>query len=126
MKTAMRSIRSGCKVMALEIWFMPMRQQECRGALHLSKRESVAFIAFGANLRGRDGTGPLATCQAAAAALDGLAGFRLQALSRWYATTPVPSLPGVPRFVNGVARLAGPHCDPAVLLVALQRIEAAA
>ena len=86
----------------------------------------MAIIALGANLPGRYGSGPLETCQAAAAALDGLAGFRLQALSRWYVTTPMPFLPGVPRFVNGVARLCGPGCDPAVLLAALQGLEAAA
>ncbi len=95
----------------------------------INKRESTAFIALGANLPGHQGASPLAGCRAAAAALDGLPGWRLVALSRWYATTPVPPVPRVPHFVNGVARLArqgpGPG-DPAELLAALQRLEAAA
>lgn len=86
----------------------------------------MVLIALGANLPGPDGATPLATCRAAAAALDGLAGLRLVALSRWYDTTPVPPVPGAPRFVNGVARLAGPVDDPAALLAALHRLEAAA
>jgi 2-amino-4-hydroxy-6-hydroxymethyldihydropteridine diphosphokinase len=103
-----------------------MRQQDSRTTLPLSKRESVVFIALGANLLSHSGATPLATCRAAAAALDGLAGYRLAAVSRWYATTPVPSVAGVPRFVNGVAKLVGPGADPAVLLAALQGLEAAA
>jgi 2-amino-4-hydroxy-6-hydroxymethyldihydropteridine diphosphokinase len=86
----------------------------------------VALIALGANLPSRTGFEPLATCRAAAAALDGLAGLRLAGVSRWYATMPVPPMAGVPRFVNGVARLVGPACDPAMLLAALQGLEAAA
>lgn len=97
----------------------------------LSKRESGALIALGANLPGdfgaRFGSGPLATCRAAAVALDRLPGWRLVALSRWYATTPVPAVAGVPRYVNGMARLATPApADPWALLAALQAIEAAA
>ncbi|RYJ01537.1 MAG: 2-amino-4-hydroxy-6-hydroxymethyldihydropteridine diphosphokinase [Acetobacteraceae bacterium] len=91
----------------------------------MCKRYSTALIALGANLPDRSGTPPLATCQAAAAALDGLAGWRLVALSRWYSTTPVPPIPGVPRFVNGVARLSG-RGEPEALLAALQALEAAA
>jgi 2-amino-4-hydroxy-6-hydroxymethyldihydropteridine diphosphokinase len=91
----------------------------------MCKRESVALIALGANLPDRFGTPPLATCQAAAAALDGLAGWRLVALSRWYSTTPVPPVAGVPRFVNGMARLSG-QGEPEALLAALQALEAAA
>ena len=102
-----------------------MWQAECRSSLRTCKRESIALIALGANLPDRSGTPPLATCRAAAAALDGLAGWRLVALSRWYATTPVPAMPGVPRFVNGVARLAG-RGEPDALLAALQALEAAA
>ena len=91
----------------------------------INKRKSVAFIALGANLPDRSGAAPLVTCQAAAAALDRLPGWRLVALSRWYSTTPVPPLPGVPRFVNGVARLAG-RGTPEALLAGLQALEAAA
>ena len=85
----------------------------------------MALIALGANLPDAAGAPPLATCRAAAAALDGLAGWRLVALSRWYATTPVPPVPGVPRFVNGMARLSG-QGEPEALLAALQALEAAA
>lgn len=102
-----------------------MWRAECRIPLSTCKRESVAFIALGANLPGRTGAPPLATCQRAAAALDGLTGWRLDALSRWYATTPVPSVPGVPRFVNGIARLSG-RGTPEALLAGLQALEAAA
>ena len=62
-------------------------------------------------------------CRAAAAALDGLCGMRVAAVSRWYETVPVPPVPGVPRYVNGVARLVGEGVDPAALLAALQGLE---
>jgi 2-amino-4-hydroxy-6-hydroxymethyldihydropteridine diphosphokinase len=55
-----------------------------------------------------------------------LPGLRLAALSRWYRTRPEPPLPGVPDFVNGVARLEGEVADPAALLAALHAIEAGA
>ncbi|WP_342670550.1 2-amino-4-hydroxy-6-hydroxymethyldihydropteridine diphosphokinase [Belnapia rosea] len=84
------------------------------------------LIAVGANLPGYSGDGPLETCRAAAAAMDGLCGLRLTALSRWYRTEPVPPMPGAPRFVNGVVRLEGPMPDPAALLAALHALEAAA
>jgi 2-amino-4-hydroxy-6-hydroxymethyldihydropteridine diphosphokinase len=88
----------------------------------------VILVAIGANLPGPDGTPALETCRRAAAALDGLAGLRLRALSRWFATAPVPPTPGVPDYVNGVAVLVPrPACAPpapAALLGALQRIEA--
>ena len=83
----------------------------------------VILIGIGANLPGPDGAAPQASCQAAAAALDGLQGLRLRALSRWWASAPIPPLPGAPWFVNGVARLEG-EADPAALLAALHRIEA--
>ncbi|WP_439597640.1 2-amino-4-hydroxy-6-hydroxymethyldihydropteridine diphosphokinase [Falsiroseomonas sp.] len=88
----------------------------------------MILIALGANLPGPDGRDALATCRAAAAALDALPGLRLRALSRWYATAPVPPSPGAPDYVNGMARLeprpgATPP-DPAALLAALQGIEA--
>jgi 2-amino-4-hydroxy-6-hydroxymethyldihydropteridine diphosphokinase len=88
----------------------------------------VILVAIGANLPGPDGQPALETCRAAAARLDALPGLRLAALSRWFATAPVPALPGAPDYVNGVARLgvragaASP--DPAALLAALQAIEA--
>jgi 2-amino-4-hydroxy-6-hydroxymethyldihydropteridine diphosphokinase len=84
----------------------------------------VILVALGANLPGPDGAPALETCRAAAAALDALPGVRLRALSRWWATPPVPPTPGVPDYVNGVALLAGQGADPAALLAGLQAIEA--
>lgn len=90
----------------------------------------MILVALGANLPGPDGAPAVETCRRAAAALDVLPGLRLRALSRWYATAPVPPTPGVPDYVNGVALLvpragvAAP--SPAALLAALQAIEAGA
>lgn len=94
------------------------------------------FVAIGANLPGPDGADPLETCRRTAAALASLLpGWRLAAVSRWYRSPAEPPQPGVPDFVNGVARLAldGAACgpgggvpDPAALLAALHRLEAAA
>jgi 2-amino-4-hydroxy-6-hydroxymethyldihydropteridine diphosphokinase len=87
----------------------------------------VILVALGANLPGPDGAPALETCRRAAAALDRLPGLRLRALSRWFATAPVPLVAGAPDYVNGVARLdAGPRAapDPATLLAGLQAIEA--
>ncbi|WP_270933803.1 2-amino-4-hydroxy-6-hydroxymethyldihydropteridine diphosphokinase [Falsiroseomonas oryzae] len=88
----------------------------------------MILVAIGANLPGPDGAPALTTCRAAACLLDGWPGLRLQALSRWFATAPVPSTPGVPDYVNGVARLVpepgAAVPDPADLLAALQGIEA--
>lgn len=39
--------------------------------------------------------------------MRGLSGLRLEALSRWWQSAPIPPLPGAPWFVNGVARLEG-------------------
>lgn len=86
-------------------------------------------VAIGANLPGPDGAPAIETCRRAAAALDALPGLRLRALSRWFATAPVPPTPGVPDYVNGVALLVprpgAAMPDPAALLAALQGIEAA-
>ncbi len=49
--------------------------------------------------------------------------MRLAAVSRWYETVPVPPVPGVPRYVNGMARLKGEVPDPAALLAGLQGLE---
>lgn len=88
--------------------------------------KTVIMIALGANLPDAAGRSPLQSCQAAAAALDSVPGLRLRALSRWYRTEPVSSVPGAPRFVNGIARLEGKAGDPAALLAALHAIEARA
>ena len=84
----------------------------------------MILIGVGANLPGRDGRGPLATCLAAVEALRSVPGLRVQAVSRWYATAPVP-VSDQPPYVNGVVRLEG-NADPAWLLVRLQAIEARA
>jgi len=82
------------------------------------------LIAIGANLPGPGGTPPIATCRAAAAALDALPGLRLRGLSRWYQTTPIPKSVQ-PDYINGVVHLTG-SIDPATLLAALQALEAQA
>ncbi len=84
----------------------------------------MILVAIGANLPGRRGEMPLATCRAAAEALRGLPRLRLAAVSRWYVTAPLPPS-GQPDYVNGVARLEG-EADPAWLLNRLQAIETAA
>jgi 2-amino-4-hydroxy-6-hydroxymethyldihydropteridine diphosphokinase len=89
----------------------------------------MVIVGIGANLPGPDGTPPVATCRRAVAAMDALPGLRLRALSRWYVTEPVPPS-GQPPYVNAVAVLqARPGAeapDPALLLGALQAIEARA
>ena len=82
----------------------------------------MMLVAIGANLPGRDGEPPVATCQRAVAAMRDIPGVRLVAVSRWYETAPVPPS-GQPDYVNGVARLEG-EIAPAVLLAELQAIEA--
>ncbi|MDA8249127.1 MAG: 2-amino-4-hydroxy-6-hydroxymethyldihydropteridine diphosphokinase [Rhodospirillales bacterium] len=83
----------------------------------------MILVAIGANLPGARGESPLVACRAAAEALRGLPGLRFAALSRWYATAPVPPS-GQPDYINGVARLEG-DADPAWLLARLHAIEAA-
>jgi 2-amino-4-hydroxy-6-hydroxymethyldihydropteridine diphosphokinase len=59
--------------------------------------------------------------------LDGTLRGRVVALSRWYATAPIP-VSDQPPYINGVALMAFPDeapVDPAALLAALMRIEAA-
>ncbi len=84
----------------------------------------LIVIAIGANLPGPDGAPALETCRRAAAALDRLPGYRLAALSRWFATAPVPPSPSSPDYVNGVALLRPEGGeDVAALLAALQAVE---
>ena len=82
----------------------------------------MILIAIGANLPGPQGQTPRDTCAAAAAALSGLPGLRVAAISPWYETEPVPPS-GQPPYINGVARLEG-TADPAWLLGRLHAIEA--
>lgn len=84
----------------------------------------MILLSIGANLPTATGSSPLATCRAAAAALDAIPGLHLIGLSRWFRTAPVPPS-GQPDYVNGVARLRG-AADPEALLAALQAIEARA
>ncbi len=79
------------------------------------------LIALGANLFTASGASPSATCRAAVEALRGFPGLRLERVSRWYATAPVPAS-DQPDYVNGVAMLSG-EIDPATLLGWLQAIE---
>jgi 2-amino-4-hydroxy-6-hydroxymethyldihydropteridine diphosphokinase len=86
----------------------------------------MILVAIGANLPGPGGTTPLETCEAVARALTELAGARLEAVSSWYETAPVPAS-DQPNYVNGVARLAraeGEARSPEAWLAALQAIEA--
>lgn len=89
----------------------------------------MILVAIGSNLPGPDGFTPLETCQWAVRRLAALPGLRLDAVSQWYVTRPMPPS-GQPPYVNAVARLAvepdAAEPDPAVLLAALQAIEAEA
>ena len=88
----------------------------------------MILVALGANLPGPAGVPALQTCREAAVTLDRLPGLRVVALSRWFATAPVPPDPRTPDYVNGVARLAprpgAAPPDAAILLAWLQAIEA--
>lgn len=89
----------------------------------------MILVGIGANLPGRDGATPLETCQWAVRRLAALPGLRVDAVSQWYVTMPVPPS-GQPPYVNAVVRLAAEpgemEQDPEVLLRALQAIEAEA
>lgn len=82
----------------------------------------MILVAIGANLPGAQGAAPLVACRAAAESLRSLPDLRVVAVSRWYATAPVPPS-GQPDYVNGVVRLEG-AADPAWLLRRLHAIEA--
>ena len=85
--------------------------------------DTMILVSLGANLPAADGTPAVDICRHAAASLDGVAGLRLQAVSRLYETEPVPPS-DQPPFINAVALLSG-KVDPAALLRALHRLEAA-
>lgn len=88
----------------------------------------MILVAIGANLPDAAGRPPREACVAAAAALAGLPGLRLAALSSWWQSAPVPPS-GQPDYINGVARLEGGlegAGDPEALLAALQALEAGA
>jgi 2-amino-4-hydroxy-6-hydroxymethyldihydropteridine diphosphokinase len=98
---------------------MRARRARCKSAMN-----PIHLIALGANLPAQDGSSPRATCERALLHLASLPGLQLQARSRWFSTAPVPPS-GQPRYINGVARLAG-HITPADLLTILQDYEARA
>jgi len=79
------------------------------------------LVAIGANLPGPAGAEPIETCRSAALALDALPGLRIVALSRWWASAPIPPS-DQPDYVNGVARLSG-ETTPEGLLQALKTLE---
>lgn len=81
----------------------------------------MILVAIGANLAGPQGQSPAESCRAAAAALAGLPGLRLVAVSPWFETAPV-SPSEQPNYVNGLARLEG-WAKPEALLAALHVIE---
>jgi 2-amino-4-hydroxy-6-hydroxymethyldihydropteridine diphosphokinase len=87
-------------------------------------RRRTILVALGANLPTAEGRAPLATCRWAVEQVAALPGLRLEAVSRWYRTAPVPASTQ-PDYVNGVARLSG-EAEPGALLQALHGIEAAA
>lgn len=82
----------------------------------------MILIAFGANLPGPDGAAPAETCRRAIAAVAALPGLRLDSVSRFYETAPVP-VSDQPSYVNGVMRLSG-QVDPVRLLADVLAIEA--
>jgi 2-amino-4-hydroxy-6-hydroxymethyldihydropteridine diphosphokinase len=82
------------------------------------------YIALGANLPGPQGEAPRAMCERALRWMAEIPGICVQARSPWYSSAPVPA-GNQPRFINGVARLAG-DISPAGLLAALQACEARA
>jgi 2-amino-4-hydroxy-6-hydroxymethyldihydropteridine diphosphokinase len=82
----------------------------------------MILIAFGANLPGPDGAPPHETCRRAILAVAALPGLRLEAVSRFYATAPIP-VSDQPPYINGVMRLTG-EADPAALLAEVLAIEA--
>lgn len=82
----------------------------------------MILIAFGANLPGPDGLPPHETCLRAIAAVARLPGLRLEAVSPFYETAPVP-VSDQPPYINGVMRLSG-AAEPARLLADVLAIEA--
>ncbi len=85
--------------------------------------ESI-LVAIGANLPDPAGRPAVETCRWAVTQLAALPGLRLDAVSRWYRTAPVPASEQAD-YINGVARLSG-AADPPGLLAALHAIEARA
>lgn len=84
----------------------------------------MILIAIGANLPREGGATPLETCRWAVGRIAAIPGMRVEAVSAWYESAPMPPS-GQPPYVNGVVAVAG-EIDPVALLAALQAIEAEA
>ncbi|MBB2154906.1 2-amino-4-hydroxy-6-hydroxymethyldihydropteridine diphosphokinase [Gluconacetobacter diazotrophicus] len=84
----------------------------------------MILIAIGANLPRAEGSTPLETCRWAVEHIASIPGVQVVAVSAWYESAPIPPS-GQPPYVNGVVAATG-ELDPAVLLAALQGIEARA
>ena len=82
----------------------------------------MILIAFGANLPGPDGCPAHETCRRAVLAVAALPGIRLAAVSRFYATAPIP-VSDQPSYINGIMRLEG-AADPVRLLADILAVEA--
>jgi 2-amino-4-hydroxy-6-hydroxymethyldihydropteridine diphosphokinase len=82
----------------------------------------VILIGIGSNLAAPPALTPRATAEAGLAALSS-AGIGVVALSRWYASEPVP-VSSQPWFVNGVAIVAS-DLSPAALLERMLAVEVA-
>src|SRR5689334_17009440 len=84
----------------------------------------MLLVAVGANLTDIYGREPVTTCRWAVDAVENMEGLRLERVSRWYRTRPVP-VSDQPDYINGVIRLSG-QVTPEVLLARLHAIEAEA
>ena len=84
----------------------------------------MLLVGLGANLPDRYGHEPVTTCAWAVDKIGNIPGLRLEGVSRWYRTRPVPAS-DQPDYVNGVARLSG-AIAPEALLERLHAIEAQA
>ncbi|WP_281701379.1 2-amino-4-hydroxy-6-hydroxymethyldihydropteridine diphosphokinase [Acetobacter malorum] len=80
----------------------------------------AVLIAIGANLP-YAGQAARETCQRVVAALRDVPGLRVEAVSAWYESAPVPPS-GQPPYINGVVRGVA-SLGPEALLEALQTIE---
>lgn len=80
----------------------------------------TVLIAIGANLP-YAGQAARETCQRVVAALRDVPGLRIEAVSAWYESAPVPPS-GQPPYINGVVRGVA-SLGPEALLEALQTIE---
>ncbi len=81
----------------------------------------MILVGIGANLPSPRFGSPLATCEAAVAAMA-QHGIGIAAQSRWFRSAPVP-MSDQPWYVNGIVRVET-SLDPVALLGVLNRIEA--